>query len=123
MRRAGAVVATQHLDADVAQRLDVVLHLEQTAAPRAAVDGARQRERDVAAGEAAELGAVGHGAESRGGGAGRERILVIDSSKVGTEAVYRLCAVEKCDLVITDDGIGAADLAKLRRLTSVLVAG
>jgi DeoR/GlpR family transcriptional regulator of sugar metabolism len=55
--------------------------------------------------------------------AGRERILVIDSSKIGTEAVYRLCAVEKCDLVITDKGIKSADLARLRKLTSVLVAG
>jgi DeoR/GlpR family transcriptional regulator of sugar metabolism len=55
--------------------------------------------------------------------AGRERILVIDSSKIGTEAVYRLCAVEKCDLVITDSGIKAADLSKLRKLTSVMVAG
>jgi DeoR/GlpR family transcriptional regulator of sugar metabolism len=55
--------------------------------------------------------------------AGRERILVIDSSKIGTEAVYRLCAVEKCDLVITDKGIKSADLGRLRKLTSVLVAG
>jgi DeoR/GlpR family transcriptional regulator of sugar metabolism len=55
--------------------------------------------------------------------AGRERILVIDSSKIGTEAVYRLCAVQKCDMVITDSGIKSADLAKLRKLTSVLVAG
>ena len=54
--------------------------------------------------------------------AGRERILVIDSSKVGTEAVYRLCAVEKCDLVVTDAGVKASDLARLRKLTSVLVA-
>jgi len=54
--------------------------------------------------------------------AGRERVLVIDSSKIGTEAVYRLCAVEKCDLVVTDEGIRAADLARLRKLTSVLVA-
>jgi DeoR family transcriptional regulator, aga operon transcriptional repressor len=54
--------------------------------------------------------------------AGRERILVIDSSKIGSEAVYRLCAVEKCDMVITDKGIRAADLARLRKLTSVLVA-
>lgn len=54
--------------------------------------------------------------------AGRERILVIDSSKVGVEAVYRLCAVEKCDLVITDRGIRAADLLKLKNLTGVLVA-
>jgi len=54
--------------------------------------------------------------------AGRERVLVIDSSKIGTEAAYRLCAVEKCDMVITDKGIRAADLVRLRRLTSVLVA-
>lgn len=54
--------------------------------------------------------------------AGRERILVIDSSKIGIEAVYRLCAVEKCDLVVTDKGIKPSDLAKLRRSTSVLVA-
>lgn len=54
--------------------------------------------------------------------AGRERVLVIDSSKIGTEAAYRLCAVEKCDMVITDKGIRATDLARLRRLTSVLVA-
>jgi len=54
--------------------------------------------------------------------AGRERILVIDSSKIGTEAAYRLCAVEKCDVVITDKGIKAADLSRLRKLTSVVVA-
>jgi len=54
--------------------------------------------------------------------AGRERVLVIDSSKIGTEAAYRLCAVEKCDMVITDKGIRVADLARLRKLTSVLVA-
>jgi DeoR family fructose operon transcriptional repressor len=54
--------------------------------------------------------------------AGRERVLVIDSSKIGTEAVYRLCGVDKCDLVITDSGIRAADLSRLRKLTSVLIA-
>jgi DeoR family fructose operon transcriptional repressor len=54
--------------------------------------------------------------------AARERILAIDSSKIGTEAVYRLCAVEKCDIVVTDDGVKAADLARLRKLTSILVA-
>ena len=54
--------------------------------------------------------------------AGRQRILVIDSSKIGKEAAYRLCAVEKCDTVITDSGIRAADLAKLRRLTNTVVA-
>jgi len=54
--------------------------------------------------------------------AARERILVIDSSKIGTEAVYRLCLVEKCDLVVTDKGVKPADLARLRKLTHVLVA-
>jgi DeoR/GlpR family transcriptional regulator of sugar metabolism len=54
--------------------------------------------------------------------AARERVLAIDSSKIGTEAVYRLCAVQKCDLVVTDKGVKPADLAQLRKLTSVLVA-
>jgi DeoR/GlpR family transcriptional regulator of sugar metabolism len=54
--------------------------------------------------------------------AGREKILVIDSSKIGTEAVYRLCTAQKCDLIVTDRGVKAADLARLRKLTSVLVA-
>jgi DeoR family fructose operon transcriptional repressor len=52
----------------------------------------------------------------------RERVLAIDSSKIGTEAVYQLCAVQKCDLVVTDRGVKPADLARLRKLTSVLVA-
>ncbi len=55
--------------------------------------------------------------------AGRERILVVDSSKIGVEAVYRLCPVKKCDLVIVDKGVKSADLARLRKLTNVLVAG
>jgi DeoR/GlpR family transcriptional regulator of sugar metabolism len=54
--------------------------------------------------------------------AGRERVLVIDSSKIGSEAAYRLCAVEKCDMVVTDNGLKAADIARLRKLTTVLVA-
>jgi DeoR/GlpR family transcriptional regulator of sugar metabolism len=54
--------------------------------------------------------------------AGRERVLLLDSSKIGAEAVYRLCAVEKCDMIITDDGISRADLMKLQRLTTVMVA-
>jgi DeoR family fructose operon transcriptional repressor len=54
--------------------------------------------------------------------AGRERVLVIDSSKIGMEAVYRLCAVGKCDVVVTDKGIKSSDVARLRKLTSVLVA-
>lgn len=54
--------------------------------------------------------------------AGKQRILAIDSSKLGLEAVYRLCPVESCDLVITDSGVKPADLARLRKLTKVLVA-
>jgi len=54
--------------------------------------------------------------------AGKQRVLVVDSSKVGLEAVYRLCPVEHCDLVITDRGVKSSDLARLRRLTKVLVA-
>jgi DeoR family fructose operon transcriptional repressor len=54
--------------------------------------------------------------------AGRRRILVLDSSKVGTEAVYRFCPAGSCDLVITDEGGKPADLARLRKLTEVLVA-
>ncbi len=54
--------------------------------------------------------------------AGKQRVLVIDSSKVGHEAVYRLCSVPTCDLVITDRGVKGADLKKLRKLTKVVVA-
>ncbi len=54
--------------------------------------------------------------------AGRQRILVIDSSKVGMEAVYRFCPIEQCDLVITDQGVKAADINKLRKLTNVIIA-
>jgi DeoR family fructose operon transcriptional repressor len=52
----------------------------------------------------------------------RERILVADSSKIGREALYHVCPLESCDLVITDSGIGRGDLVRLRRKTRVLVA-
>lgn len=54
--------------------------------------------------------------------AGRRRILVVDSSKIGCEALYRLCPAEACDLVITDAGISRAALAKLRKSCKVMVA-
>ena len=54
--------------------------------------------------------------------AGRERILVLDSSKVGQEAMYGFCRVERCDRIITDSGIKPADLARLRKLREVIVA-
>jgi DeoR family fructose operon transcriptional repressor len=54
--------------------------------------------------------------------AGRERILVIDSSKIAQEAMYSFCRVERCDLIITDRGVKPADLARLRKLRKVIVA-
>jgi DeoR/GlpR family transcriptional regulator of sugar metabolism len=54
--------------------------------------------------------------------AGKQRVLVIDSSKLGTEAVYRLCPIESCDLIITDRGAKGADLKRLRKLTKLVVA-
>ena len=54
--------------------------------------------------------------------AGRERILVLDASKIGTEAVYRLCAVSACDLIITDSSIKPGQLARLRKVTNTFVA-
>ncbi|HEY4381466.1 MAG TPA: DeoR/GlpR family DNA-binding transcription regulator [Acidobacteriaceae bacterium] len=54
--------------------------------------------------------------------AGKRRVLVIDSSKVGTEATYRLCGIEECDLILTDKGITADALARLSRITQVQVA-
>ena len=54
--------------------------------------------------------------------AGKRRVLVVDSSKIGTEATYRLCGIEDCDLILTDKGISAEDLARLRQTTKVQVA-
>src|SRR5579864_7639159 len=54
--------------------------------------------------------------------AGKQKVLAIDSSKVGVEAVYRMCPIECCDLIITDRGIKAEQLKMLRKLTKVVVA-
>ena len=54
--------------------------------------------------------------------AGRERVLVIDSSKIGVEAVYQLCSLDECDVVVTDSRIKKGDAARLRKMTSLLVA-
>jgi DeoR/GlpR family transcriptional regulator of sugar metabolism len=54
--------------------------------------------------------------------AGKRRVLVVDSSKIGAEATYRLCGIEDCDLILTDKGISAEDLARLRRTAQVQVA-
>ncbi|WP_047487073.1 DeoR/GlpR family DNA-binding transcription regulator [Terriglobus sp. TAA 43] len=53
--------------------------------------------------------------------AGKQRVLVVDSSKIGTEATYRLCGIDECDLILTDSGIRPEDLAKLRQITNVQV--
>jgi DeoR/GlpR family transcriptional regulator of sugar metabolism len=54
--------------------------------------------------------------------AGKQKTLVIDSSKIGIEAVYRFCPIEQCDVIITDRGVKGADLQRLRKLTKVLIA-
>lgn len=54
--------------------------------------------------------------------AGKRKVLVIDSSKIGTEATYRLCGIEDCDLILTDRGIRSEDLSRLSQITQVLVA-
>ncbi|MCX6623244.1 MAG: DeoR/GlpR family DNA-binding transcription regulator [Acidobacteria bacterium] len=54
--------------------------------------------------------------------AARERILLVDSSKLGQEALYRFCGLEDCDLLITDSGARPADLDALRKLTAIRLA-
>ncbi len=54
--------------------------------------------------------------------AGRQKVLLVDSSKIGIEATYRLCGIEECDLIVTDSMIPETDLARLRKLTQVRIA-
>lgn len=54
--------------------------------------------------------------------AGKRKVLVVDSSKIGAEATYRLCGIEDCDMILTDKGISPDDLARLRKITEVEVA-
>ena len=53
---------------------------------------------------------------------GRERILVVDSAKLGQEALYRFCGLDSCDLIITDAGAPAEEVKKLRGITRVMIA-
>ena len=53
---------------------------------------------------------------------GTKKILVVDSSKVGTQALYHFAPLDKCDLVITDEGADPDELDRLRNVTKVLVA-
>jgi DeoR/GlpR family transcriptional regulator of sugar metabolism len=54
--------------------------------------------------------------------AGSNRILVIDSSKIGRDALYFHCRIADCDMIIVDDGIKNEDLRRLRRTTKTIVA-
>jgi DeoR family fructose operon transcriptional repressor len=54
--------------------------------------------------------------------AGKRKVLVVDSSKIGTEATYRLCGIEDCDLIVTDSGVSPEDIARLRRITQIQIA-
>lgn len=51
-----------------------------------------------------------------------ERILLVDSSKIGKEALYHLCPIESCDLIITDNNVDPGALRKIKKLTRVIVA-
>jgi DeoR/GlpR family transcriptional regulator of sugar metabolism len=54
--------------------------------------------------------------------AGKQKILLVDSSKIGVEATYRLCGIEDCDLIVTDRMLPQAHLERLRQITKVLIA-
>ena len=51
-----------------------------------------------------------------------QRILVIDSSKIGREALYVFCPLTDCDLVLTDSGIKPEHLRQLRKRVPVQIA-
>ncbi len=53
---------------------------------------------------------------------GRERILIVDSSKLGQDALYRFCGLDGCDMIVTDSGAHASDLEKFRKHVKVLTA-
>jgi DeoR family fructose operon transcriptional repressor len=52
----------------------------------------------------------------------RLRILVVDSSKIGSEALYHFSPLSSCDLILTDDGVKPQDLERLRQACKVMVA-
>ena len=54
--------------------------------------------------------------------AGKERILLLDSSKLGQEALYRFSSLADCDLLITDCGAKPSDLEALRKHVPVRIA-
>lgn len=54
--------------------------------------------------------------------AGTEKILVVDSSKIGSTALYQLTGFENIDLIITDSGARPEQIEELRRVTKVMIA-
>jgi DeoR/GlpR family transcriptional regulator of sugar metabolism len=53
---------------------------------------------------------------------GAARVLLIDSSKIGTEALYHLCPLDYCSLVITDSSVDSSVLRKIQKSAQVIVA-
>ena len=51
-----------------------------------------------------------------------ELILLVDSTKIGTEALYHLCPIESCDLIITDNNVDPDALRKVNKMTKVIIA-
>lgn len=51
-----------------------------------------------------------------------QRILVLDSSKIGREARYGFCRLDQCDLIVTDGGIEPEALERLQKIGKVIVA-
>jgi DeoR family fructose operon transcriptional repressor len=54
--------------------------------------------------------------------AGRQKVLVLDSSKINQEATYCFCPLDQCDVIITDSGIDPGDLQRLQESVKVIVA-
>jgi DeoR/GlpR family transcriptional regulator of sugar metabolism len=54
--------------------------------------------------------------------AGAERILVVDSSKIGGGALYHFTGFENVNVLITDNGISPEQLERLSRVTKILIA-
>lgn len=54
--------------------------------------------------------------------AGKQKVLLVDSSKIGIEATYRLCGIEDCDLIVTDRMLPPAHLDRLRKITQIQIA-
>ena len=52
--------------------------------------------------------------------AGKQKILVADSSKIGCRSLSRVCGLEDIEILITDTGITDTDRQQLAALTAVV---